>query len=235
MNKQHVLIIEDEREIAALLAMHLERHGYVPIQAFDGKLAFAALEKITPCLILLDLMLPDISGLDICKKLKQADETKNIPIIIVSALSEESDIVTGLELGASDYVPKPFSPKVLLARIRSVLRRAKQPEVSSNTISMGKITIDNDRHEVNCGGKQLQLTPSEYGILYYLMVRPGFVRTRDQMTQSLHGHNATLTSRTIDVHMNSLRRKLGQHADIIETVRGIGYRMVEPDTEELEQ
>ncbi|MBC8201064.1 MAG: response regulator transcription factor [Planctomycetes bacterium] len=232
MSKQQILIVEDEQEIAALIALQLERHGYTPIQAHDGKATFERLTELVPDLILLDLMLPDISGLDICKKLKEDDATKNIPIIIVSALSEESDVVIGLELGASDYVPKPFSTKILLARIRAVLRREAQPESTNNKMSIGEIIMDENRHEVLCKGVPLQLTPTEYGILFFLMSRPGFVRTRDQITQSLHGHSASLVGRTIDVHVNSLRRKLGECADMIETVRGVGYRIVKPHSEE---
>ncbi len=228
MSSQQILIIEDEPEIAALQRMNLQRANYNAVVAKDGKSAFAAIKNAKPSLILLDLMLPDISGLDICKKLKANNATSDIPIIIVSALGDESDIVTGLELGATDYVTKPFSPKVLLARVRAVLRR-QESKNESNTISVanGAIVIDNNKHSVTREGLELQLTTTEYGILHYLARRPSFVRTREQITQSIHGDSAVLSSRTIDVHVNALRKKLGRFAGVVETVRGVGYRLTE--------
>ncbi|MBC8203100.1 MAG: response regulator transcription factor [Planctomycetes bacterium] len=222
MEKINVLVVEDEPEISALIRMHLSRSGFIPTVASSGKEAFSILEQGDIDLILLDLMLPDISGLDICKKVV------DIPIIIVSALGDESDIVSGLELGAIDYVTKPFSPKILMARVRAVVRRTETLE-ADNTIKLlgGKIIIDNDRHSVLCNGNQIELTATEYGILCYFAKRPGFVRTRDQISQALHGDHAVLSNRTIDVHVTSLRKKLGNLSSAVETVRGVGYRLSE--------
>ena len=230
MASKQILIIEDEPEIAALHKTNLQRANFDAEIAGDGKSAFSSIKKTKPILILLDLMLPDISGLDICKKLKAQSETSDIPIIIVSALGDESDIVTGLELGATDYVTKPFSPKVLLARVRAVLRR-EESKSTNDIISLfgGDLVIDNDRHRVVCDGNVPHLTTTEYGILYYLARRPGFVRTREQITQSIHGESSGFPTRTIDVHVTSLRKKLGTLASVVETVRGVGYRLNEVD------
>jgi len=226
MKRVRVLVVEDEPEIASLICLYLDRMGFETDVASTGKEAFESVREKQPSLVLLDLLLPDISGLDICKKLKWNDSTSAIPIIIVSALGDESDVISGLELGAEDYVTKPFSPKVLMARVRAVLRRINTPS-PSNTISIcgGSIVIDHDRHTVTCGGMELQLTATEFGILHYLSLRPGFVRTRDQITQAVHGESVILSGRTIDVHVTSLRKKLGAMAHTIETVRGIGYRL----------
>jgi len=230
MHNKQILIIEDEPEIAALQRMNMQRANYDAVVAADGKSAFEAIQKSKPDLILLDLLLPDISGLDICKKLKSDNTTSDIPIIIVSALGDESDIVVGLELGATDYVTKPFSPKILLARVRAVIRRQEQKSNTNKiTLMNGALIIDNDRYSAICDGKELQLTTTEYGILCYLSRRPGFVRTREQITQSIHGDETVLLSRTIDVHVTALRKKMGRLSGAIETVRGVGYRFSEVD------
>jgi len=183
-------------------------------------------------------MLPDLDGLEVCRKLKQGEDTRNIPIVMVTAKGEEADVVAGIELGADDYVTKPFSPRVLMARLRNVLRRAgiadePMPTTDRLVLLDAKLVIDLDRHEVSCEGRKIDLTLTEFGILHYLASRPGFVRTRDQIISSVHGKNTVLSSRTVDVHITALRRKLGALADCVETVRGVGYRFSEgsPDEE----
>lgn len=231
-----ILIVEDEVEIAELMRFHVEREGFESKTVHSGRIALQLIEAEQPDLILLDLMLPDLDGLEVCRRLKYKAETRNIPILIVSAKGDESDIVAGIELGADDYVTKPFSPKILMARVKNILRRysgngtptANTP--SPNTLSLAdeSLLIDTDRHEVRVAGKIVDLTVTEFGILQYLAAKPGFVRTRDQIIAAVHGDSAVLSSRTVDVHVTALRRKLGELGGMIQTVRGVGYRMTEP-------
>ncbi|MBX3372980.1 MAG: response regulator transcription factor [Phycisphaeraceae bacterium] len=234
MPKQRVLVVEDEGEIADLIRFHLEREGFEAAVIASGRLALDAVARRKPDLILLDLMLPDLDGLEVCRQLKWHEDHRTIPIVMVSAKGEEADVVTGIELGADDYVTKPFSPKVLMARVRSVLRRSTTrpapDRLSPNRIEFagGLLTIDPDRHVVRAANRAVELTVTEFGILQYLAARPGFVRTRDQIIAAVHGGNTVLSSRTIDVHVTALRRKLGDLGSMIETVRGVGYRLSEP-------
>lgn len=228
-----ILIVEDEPDIAELIRFHVTREDYPATVIHSGRTALDEIRRQHPPLVILDLMLPDLDGLEICRRLKWDAETRSIPILIVSAKGEEADIVAGLELGADDYVTKPFSPKVLMARMRTILRRKNNlgeietTEGNSLRIAGGAITIDLDRHEVTVDGETIDLTRMEFGILHFLAVRPGFVRTRDQILAAVHGERAVLTSRTVDVHVTAIRRKLGQHGSIVRTVRGIGYRLEE--------
>ncbi len=229
-----VLIVEDEPDIAELIRFHVEREGMDPDVVHSGGVAIDAIRSRRPSLVVLDLMLPDLDGLEICRRLKWDPETRNIPILIVSAKGEESDIVTGLELGADDYVTKPFSPKVLIARVKNILRRGSavpaEPTTSGGnqlTMAGGDLVIDIDRHRVISSGSEIDLTPTEFGILRCLASRPGFVRTRDQIIAAVHGQSTVLSARTIDVHVTAIRKKLGTFGSLIETVRGIGYRMSE--------
>ncbi|MEY4119391.1 MAG: hypothetical protein RLZZ116_2719 [Planctomycetota bacterium] len=234
--KAQVLIVEDEPEIAELIEFHAERAGMRARKVHSGRIAIDVIKREKPDLIVLDLMLPDLDGLEVCRKLKQGEDTRSIPIVMVSAKGEESDVVAGIELGADDYVTKPFSPRVLMARLRNVLRRAgvandPPPTTDRMILLEGKLVVDLDRHEVTAAGKKIDLTLTEFGILHYLASRPGFVRTRDQIIGSVHGKNTVLSSRTVDVHITALRRKLGALADCVETVRGVGYRFSEGATE----
>jgi len=234
--KAQLLIVEDEPEIAELIEFHAERAGISSRKVHSGRIALDMIKREKPDLIVLDLMLPDLDGLEVCRRLKQAEATRSIPIVMVTAKGEESDVVAGIELGADDYVTKPFSPRVLMARLRNVLRRAgvaNEPPPSTDRMTMlaGRLVIDLDRHEVIAEGKKIDLTLTEFGILHYLASRPGFVRTRDQIIGSVHGKHTVLSSRTVDVHITALRRKLGALADCVETVRGVGYRFSEGDTE----
>jgi two-component system, OmpR family, alkaline phosphatase synthesis response regulator PhoP len=230
--KAQVLIVEDEPEIAELIEFHAERAGMRARTIHSGRLALELMRREKPDLIVLDLMLPDLDGLEVCRRLKQNDDTRSIPIVMVTAKGEEADIVTGIELGADDYVTKPFSPRVLMARLRNVLRRngpvEEAPTRSDRLVLLGgKLVIDIDRHEVIVESKKTDLTLTEFGILHYLASRPGFVRTRDQIIAAVHGKSTVLSSRTVDVHVTALRRKLDALSDCVETVRGVGYRFSE--------
>lgn len=224
-----VLIVEDEPDIGDLIRFHVEREGFRTEVIASGRVAFDVIRKHKPGVVILDLMLPDLDGLEICKRLKWDAETRQIPILIVSAKGEESDIVTGLELGADDYVTKPFSPKVLMARLKNIVKRRQAPpepgERRRITLADGAVVVDLDRHALSVSGEVVDMTRTEFGILAFLAQKPGFVRTRDQVIASIHGNDAVLTPRTIDVHMTAIRRKLGLYGSMIRTVRGVGYRL----------
>ncbi len=223
---QRVLIIEDEPEIAGLIQLHLDRAGFQATTCDNGEDGLASIAEHAPDLVILDLMLPGIDGLEVCRQLKYDAATRMIPIIMVTARGEESDVVSGLEMGADDYIVKPFSPRELSARVRAVLRRpaGDLPEVDESTVVSG-IQIDADRHEVSVDGVSVDLTLTEFQILRFLMSRPGFVRTRDQIIEAAHGPHVVMSKRTIDVHITALRKKLGRAGDAIETIRGVGYRL----------
>jgi two-component system phosphate regulon response regulator PhoB len=225
MVKPPVLIVEDEGDIADLIEFHLKREGYPTRVVGSGAEALRRVAREKPALILLDLMMPEIDGLEVCRRLKREPETREIPIIMVTARGEESDIVVGLELGADDYITKPFSPRVLMARVKTVLRRAEPEDAAHLTLAGGAIAIDVQRHAVRVHGEDVELTLTQYRLLQFLAQRPGFVRTRDQMVAAVRGEGAVLSSRVIDVHVAALRQKLGEYGDLIETVRGVGYRL----------
>lgn len=228
MARARVLIVEDETDIANLMHFHLSREGYAPQIAQSGRLALEAVDQQKPDLVILDIMLPDLDGLEVCRKLKRDSATQQIPILMVSARGEESDIVVGLELGAEDYVTKPFSPRVLMARVKAVLRRRDSEGAKEILLAGGGLKIDPARHMVEIDGKAIELTLTQYRLLHFLAARPGFVRTRDQIVSAVRGEGTVLSSRAIDVHVAALRQKLGDRGEIIETVRGVGYR-VSPD------
>jgi two-component system phosphate regulon response regulator PhoB len=228
-----VLIVEDESDIAQLIQYHVEREGLPAKVAQSGSVALRLIDEQTPQLVILDIMLPDLDGLEVCRKLKREPTTRDIPIVMVSARGEESDIVVGLELGADDYITKPFSPKVLVARLRAVLRRREKDSNGELTLAGGALVIDPARHSAKLRGKELDLTLTQYRLLHYLATRPGFVRTRDQIVSAVRGEDAVLSSRAIDVHIAALRQKLEDFGPLIETVRGVGYRLAdsfEPQT-----
>ena len=226
MNKEKILIIEDEEAIQELIRYNLERDGYTKIRSCEsGELGLRAVREFTPDLILLDLMLPGIDGLTVCRRLKADPVTASIPIIMLTARGEESDIVVGLEMGADDYLPKPFSPKVLVARIHAVLRRRQSvAEADEGTLRRGGLYMNRGTREARLGDMLLSLTYSEFEILYLLARRPGWVYTRNQIVNEVKGEDYPVTERAVDVQMLNLRRKLGDYGDAIETVRGVGYR-----------
>ncbi len=232
MPKPTVLIVEDEPDIAELIKFHCEREGCEAKVVGSGKAALDVVKREPPDLLILDLMLPDVGGIEICRRVKQWPETRDVPVVMVTAKGEESDVVAGLEIGADDYVVKPFSPRVLMARVRAVLRRtsevAEAVEAGNRLERLGgRLVVDNDRHQVMIDGQPIELTVTEFGILNHLAQRPGFVRTRDQIIAAVHGRNVVLSSRTIDVHVTALRKKLGELNSCVETVRGVGYRFAE--------
>ena len=222
-----ILVVEDEQEIAELIVLHLEHAGLSSTLVSTGEAAITHLEQCGADLVLLDLMLPGIDGFEVCRRMKWEPRTRQIPIIMLTARGEETDIVCGLELGADDYIVKPFAAGVLLARVRSVLRRGVDSQAAGTAPSGGMIQIDDDRFEVRVEGSPIEVTAGEYQILKYLASRPGFVRTRQQIIEATHGKYVVMSSRTIDVHITALRRKLGKAGALIETVRGVGYRLEE--------
>ena len=225
--KQKILLVEDEEDIAALIKLQADLSGYKLLVETDGINGYRAVEREKPDLVILDIMLPGQSGLDVCRKIKHNPELKNIPIIILSAKSEELDVVLGLELGADDYVTKPFSPKVLFSRIKAVMRRGVEPEKAPKLVKFGDFTLEIDRYLLRRGEKYIPLTLSEFGILRRLVLNRGKVLTRNQLLDDVQNDDAFIVDRTIDVHIAALRKKLGPNFKWIETVRGVGYRFSE--------
>ncbi len=229
--KSTILIVEDEEDIQELIYYNLNREGYHVIAVVSGEEALKVTREKKPDLILLDLMLPGISGLDVCRSIKSETTMSDIPILIVSARGEETDVVTGLELGADDYLTKPFSPRVLVARARAILRRKrsskKLDEHSHESLTIHGLKINPQKHEVYLYESPLHLTATEFRILHFLSKNPGWVYTRQQIVEKVHGEDYPVTERSIDVQIAGLRKKLGGSSDYIETVRGIGYRMRE--------
>jgi two-component system phosphate regulon response regulator PhoB len=228
MAKTRVLIVEDEEHIQELVTYNLNREGYQTRGVTSGEEALVATRSDKPDLVLLDLMLPGLDGLEICRRLKAGPDTQHIPIIMLTAKGEESDIVVGLELGADDYVTKPFSPKILMARIHAVLRRKSREESKETAVLLrGDLSIDPGRHEVRVCGEAVDLTATEFKVLHFLARKPGWVFTRQQIVDAVKGEDYPVTERSVDVQMVGLRKKLGSCSDSVETVRGIGYRFKE--------
>jgi two-component system phosphate regulon response regulator PhoB len=228
MAKETILVVEDEEDIRELIRYNLDKEGYRIEEAGTGEEALSRIHSDLPSLVLLDLMLPELDGLEVCKRIKQDAVARHVPIVMLTAKGEESDIVAGLEVGADDYITKPFSPRVLLARVRAVLRRgAREPIEESDTIRAHELTIHLGRHEVLLNGEPVQLTNTEFQVLAYLARRPGWVFTRYQIVDAVHGENYPVTDRSVDVQIVGLRKKLGEAGHYIETVRGVGYRFRE--------
>lgn len=225
---KRILVVEDERDIVELLRYNLAKNGYHVMAAVNGEEALRLIRQSPPDLVLLDLMLPGMDGLDVCRALKSDPQTAGIPIIMVTAKGEEADIVAGLELGAHDYVCKPFSPRVLIARVRGCLRRVQEPVDSDGAVvQYGDLLIDPTRHQVRLGERTLELTATEFRLLHFMARRPGWVFTRTQLIDAVRGDNYSVTERAVDVQIVGLRRKLEQYGEYLETVRGVGYRMRE--------
>ena len=224
MNKPLVLIVEDEAPIREIIQLNLELSGFSTLQAVDGSAALQCLSTQHPDLILLDWMLPGIDGLTLLRKLKTDASLAAIPVIMITARGEESDVVLGLELGASDYIVKPFSNKVLIARIRALLRAAEQDQTTT-IFTYRQLKIDVAQRRVFLEEAELSLTRTEFELLLFLCKRPGHVYTRDQLIDGIKGENYFVTDRSVDVQIANLRKKLGTFGQAIETVRGIGYKM----------
>lgn len=226
MLKPNVLIVEDEEDIRELVRYNLQRENFAVLEAGSGEEGLRLVDRTIPDLILLDLMLPGRDGLEVCRILKRDNRTSGIPVVMMTARGEESDIVTGLELGAEDYIVKPFSPRVLCARAKAVLRRnASVPDLEpDDVITIHDMVIHPGRHEVLVKDRPVDLTATEFRILHFLARRPGWVFTRYQIVDAVHGEDYPVTERSVDVQVVGLRRKLKRAGNYIETVRGIGYR-----------
>ena len=227
MAKGKILIVEDDRDIVEMIEYNLREEGYETLSALNGEDGVELASKEHPDLIILDIMLPIMDGFEVCRALRSNDITARIPIIILSAKSQETDKVVGLELGADDYVTKPFSPRELIARIRAILRRDREHRHTSEIQQRGDITVDSSRHKVTVSGEEISLTFTEFKLLEFLAQRPGVVLSRDQILDAVSGDEAVVCDRTVDAHVKSLRRKLGKAKDYIETIRGAGYRFKE--------
>ena len=226
MANETILIIEDEADIRELIRYNMEREGYKVAECSSSEGATSCLKRALPDLVLLDLMLPGTDGFAFCRTLRAEERTAKIPVIMVTARDEDADIVAGLEVGADDYVTKPFSARILSARVRAVLRRrAVEPGDEKNVMVRGSIEIDRTYHSVKIGGEPVTLTLSEFKTLDLFMKRPGVVFSRYQIVDAVHGDDYPVTDRSVDVQIVGLRRKLGKYSDLIETVRGVGYRM----------
>lgn len=228
MSKSRILIIEDDRSLAEVLSYNLQQAGFDVVVARDGQSGVRQAQLKLPDLVILDLMLPVIDGLEVCRQLRSDPSTRDTLIVMLTAKSEETDQVVGLQMGADDYVTKPFSVKVLLQRVKALLRRRSQPADGSDVIVSQGITIDRRRHQALAGEEVLPLTLSEFRLLHALVRQPGRAFSRSELIDAALGEDAMVLERTIDVHVRALRHKLGEHADVIETVRGVGYRFRDP-------
>lgn len=223
-----ILIIEDEKDLAELVAFNLEKEGYRTVIAMDGAAGVEAARSDSPDLILLDLMLPGMNGTEICKLLKKQEKTAAIPIIMLTAKGEEIDRVVGFEVGADDYMVKPFSTREMLLRIKAVLRRTLPDKAAGKIIRVGPVAIDPDRHVVTVEEEEVILTTTEFKLLLTLSERLGRVQSRDTLLTDVWGYNYAGDTRTVDTHVTRLRTKLGAAGDMIKTIRGFGYKMEEP-------
>jgi two-component system phosphate regulon response regulator PhoB len=227
MANELILIVDDEEDVLELVRYNLEKNSYTVRTATTGEEALKTARVKMPDLVILDLMLPGVDGLSVCKQLKKDPKTEHIPIIMLTAKGEESDIITGLELGADDYVTKPFSPKVLIARVRRSLQRTITRDSKKAPVKIHELTIDPARRRVLIADKPVDLTFTEFNVLHALAKRPGMVFTRYQIVDAVHGDDYLVTDRAVDVQMVGLRKKLGNCGKYIETVRGVGYRFKE--------
>jgi len=229
MHKGTILVIDDEPDLIELVQFNLQKDGYEVIVAKNGQAGLEIAQKHLPDMIVLDLMMPGIDGLEVCRQLRSDARTRLIPMIMLTAKSAEADRIVGLELGADDYITKPFSPRELLARVRALLRRATSTQETPTVIRQADVMIDVTRHEVTSAGKQVDLTPTEFRILQFIIARPGRVLSREQIIDAAVGSEMAVFDRTIDVHIAAIRRKLGKAGDRIETIRGFGYKWREGD------
>ena len=225
MSRERVLVVDDEQDLLELVSYNLNKEGYRVVGVASGEEALAAARRDVPDLIVLDLLLPTVDGLEVCRRLKADPRTQHIPVLMLTAKSEEADVVTGLELGAEDYVTKPFSPRVLVARVKAVLRRRSKEAVDDDSaVSVHELVIHPGWHEVLLAGKPIDLTFTEFRLLHFLARKPGWAFTRSQIVDAVKGEDYPVTERSVDVQVAGLRKKLGNYGDYIETVRGIGYR-----------
>lgn len=227
MSRDVILVVDDEVDIQELIRYNLKKDGFAVHAVGTGEEALQAAADLRPDGIILDLMLPGIDGSQVCRRLKNDAHTRDIPVVMLTAKSEDADIVAGLEIGADDYVTKPFSPKVLIARLRAALRKNREPDARREVeqLSAHGITMDLSRYEVHCNGVPVSLSATEFAILEFLMYNPGWVFSRNKIIDAVRGKDYPVTERSVDVQILGLRKKLGDHGRFIETVRGVGYRM----------
>lgn len=230
--KKRILVVDDERDLVELISMNLVRQGFDVLSAHDGKIGLEMARKHLPDMVLLDLMMPGLSGQDVATRLKGDPQTAAIPIIMLTARGDETDIIVGLSLGADDYVTKPFNMRVLMARVNAVIRRKSNAESPPQLVSAGPMLIDQSRHEVTIGGKPINVTPTEFKLLMALAAARGRVLSRDQLTARIMGSEVYVTDRAIDVHVTAVRKKLGDFQWMVHTVRGVGYRLLETREED---
>ena len=228
MTKGQILIVEDDRSLAEVLDYNLRQDGYQTVVANDGQDGLRQARLAAPDLVVLDLMLPMVDGLEVCRRLRADPATRNMLVLMLTAKAEETDEVVGFSVGTDDYVAKPFSVKVLLERIRALLRRREGSDNDDSVLVSQGVMVDRERHRVTIEERPLDLTPSEFGLLESLVRQPGRVFSRSELIDSALGGDSLVLERTIDVHIRSLRKKLGPHAVLVETVRGIGYRFRDP-------
>lgn len=225
MSKPRILVVDDEPDLLELASFNLSKNGFDTRCVTSGEAALDAVRRDPPDAIVLDLMLPGVDGLEVCRQLKNDPATRAVPIVMLTAKGEERDVVAGLEQGGDDYIAKPFSPKVLVARVKAVLRRkVSEPADDTAVLKHGGLMIHPGRREVTVDGQQVVLTYTEFGILHFLARRPGWVFTRGQIVDGVQGQDVAVTDRSVDVHIVALRRKLGPIGENVETVRGVGYR-----------
>jgi len=225
MSKEHIVVVEDETDILELITYNLEKENYRVNGFSSGEEAIKSIPKLKPDVVILDLMLPGLDGMEVCKNIKQNNKTSDIRVMMLTAKSDETDIVTGLELGADDYMTKPFSPKVLHARIKALLRRDERKDKDEEgVLDLGELHIHPGKREVRLEGESLSLTNMEFKILHFLASHQGWAYTRSQIVAAIRGENFAVTDRSVDTLIVGLRKKLGNHSDLIETVRSVGYR-----------
>lgn len=222
-----ILIVDDEQDVLDLLVYNLHKAGYKIVTARDGAAALQKARDEVPSLIILDLMLPQMDGTEVCRRLKADPKTAHIPIIMLTAKAEEVDRVVGLELGADDYVTKPFSPREVALRVKGVLRRASGKSAPAEILKFGDLTVDIAKHAVTLKDRGVELTATEFKLLATLLERRGRVQSRDRLLTDVWGYEGDVDTRTVDTHMRRLREKLGEAADYVETVRGVGYRFAD--------
>ncbi len=231
--KSLILVVEDEPDLREVIRYNLEREGFAVIESGDGEEGFRIVGASRPSLVLLDIMLPGMDGIEICRAMKLDERIRDIPVIMVTAKGSESDIILGLGVGADDYLTKPFSPRELTARVKAVLRRGRSHDdfATDEVLVFERLVIDQPRHEVLVDGRTVQFTPTEFKLLQVLAARPGRVFTRAQLIHRSMGEDVVVTERNIDVHVRAVRQKLGGARDLIETIRGVGYRFLQDETD----
>jgi len=229
MTKETILIVEDDKNISKLIKYNLEKEGFRCMVSFNGEDAIKTLDQDAADFIILDIMLPGIDGLEVCRRVKQDKKLSNTPILMLTAKGEEVDKIVGFELGADDYMVKPFSPRELILRIKAILKRLKPAVIEKDLLKAGKLTVDLSRHKVTSDKKEIELTNMEFKLLVILMQRMGRVQSRETLLDDVWDIASEVTTRTVDTHIKRLREKLGESGDLIETIRGVGYRFSEKE------